>query len=75
MQVGLHSEPHNIWLDTGTRQPDISPLHREPCSVCPPGQAASGGLPYADFMLSILSFARHILSLLYYLKRSPRFSV
>lgn len=26
MQVGLHSEPQNIWLDAGTRQPDISAL-------------------------------------------------
>lgn len=30
MQVGLHSEPQNIWLDAGTRQPDISSLHHEP---------------------------------------------
>ena len=29
MQVGLHSEPQNIWLDTA-RQPDISSLHHEP---------------------------------------------
>lgn len=24
MQVGLYSEPQNIWLDAETRQPDIS---------------------------------------------------
>lgn len=62
MQVGLHSEPQNIWLDAGTRQPDISSLHHEPYSVSPPGQPASGGRTHADFMLSSLSIVMHILS-------------
>lgn len=49
MQVGLHSEPQNIWLDAGTRQPDISSLHQEPYSVSPPGKPASDGRTHADF--------------------------
>lgn len=27
MQVGLYSEPQNIWLGAGTSQPDISSYH------------------------------------------------
>lgn len=59
MQVGLHSEPQNIWLHTGTRQPDISSSHHEPCSVSPAGHPASGGRTHAHCMCSNLSIVRH----------------
>lgn len=59
MQVGLHSEPQNIWLHTGTRQPDISSSHHQPCSVSPAGQPASGGPTHAHCMCSNLSVVRH----------------
>ncbi len=69
MQVGLHSEPQNIWLDAGTRQPDISSLHHEPVaplSLCWGNQPEGGG-HYTEFMFSSLSIVRAILSFLAYI--------
>lgn len=70
MQVGLHSEPQNIWLDAGTRQPDISSLHHEP--VAPQslrwGNKPEVGGHYAGVMFSSLSIVRPILSSLAYMK-------
>lgn len=45
MQVGLHSEPQNIWLDAGTRQPDISSLQYEPVA---PLSLRQGSQPEVD---------------------------
>lgn len=70
MQVGLHSEPQNIWLDAGTRQPDISSLHHEPVAPLSlrRGNKPEVGGHYADFMFSSLSIVRHILSIWAYKK-------
>lgn len=59
MQVGLHSEPQNIWLDAGTRQPDISSLHHEPVAPL----SGRGGRTLCGFQLLGPSF-------LLYLKRT-----
>lgn len=62
MQVGLHSEPQNIWLDARTRQPDISSLHHEPVAPLSlhRGIQPEVGGHYADFMFSSLSIVGHI---------------
>lgn len=70
MQVGLHSEPQNIWLDAGTRQPDISSLHHEPVaplSLRRGNQPEVGG-HYADLTFSSLSIVWHILSFPVYME-------
>ncbi len=70
MQVGLHSEPQNIWLDAGTRQPDISSLHHEPVAPLSlrRGKQPEVGGHCADLMFSSLSIVKHILSFSVYMK-------
>lgn len=70
MQVGLHSEPQNIWLDAGTRQPDISFLHHEPVAPLSLrwGNQPEVGGHYTGFMFSSLSIVRPSLSFLAYRK-------